>query len=145
MLGRLHALCHAVQHMFTLKEPYADLETPAACGLSRQYMGEFHITVAQKSTTASMACHSPQQIGRGHAGVEDQGRIWRALLKSEKRNLLVGNLHHLEDGSVLGLDALQEAWLRQDELQALARLQLIVGAGLWLLLDKLAEVALQSG
>jgi len=70
---------------------------------------------------------------------------WRLKTESEKRNLLVGNLHHLEDGSVLSLNALQEAWLRQNELQALARLQLVIGAGLWLLLDKLAEVALRSG
>lgn len=68
----------------------------------------------------------------------------QSLSESEKENLLVSNLHHLEDGSVLGLNALQEAWLRQDELQALGRLQLVVGAGLWLLLDKLAEVALRS-
>ena len=42
---------------------------------------------------------------------------------------------HLEDGAVLALDALQETWLWQDELEGGCD-QLIVALGLWLGLDE---------
>ena len=48
---------------------------------------------------------------------------------------------HLEDGLVLGLDALQEAWLREGKLGG-GSLQVVVGLGLWHPLHKLRQVTL---
>ena len=49
-------------------------------------------------------------------------------------------LGHFEDGAILALHSLQEPWLWELELQVQVG-QLIVAPGLWLLLDKLREVA----
>ena len=52
------------------------------------------------------------------------------------------NFSHLEDGLVLGLDALKETWLREGKLGR-GSLQIVIGLGLWHPLHKLGEVALQ--
>ena len=64
--------------------------------------------------------------------------------RTELRHSLEGDMVHLEDGSVLGLDSLQEAGLGQHEGEALGGGQLVVGARLRLLLHKLGQVTLQT-
>ena len=66
------------------------------------------------------------------------------LLNSAKQaNIREANAGHLENGLVLGLDALQEAGLREGKLGG-GSLQVVVGLCLWHPLHKLREVALHT-
>ncbi len=64
-------------------------------------------------------------------------------MTSKEEDSREANTGHLEDSLVLGLDALQEARLREGKLGG-GSLQVVVGLGLWHPLHKLRQVALQS-
>ena len=85
--------------------------------------------------------HARVPAGRHKADVLDFGHRRIFVLAKAPWHAPDADLGHLQDGAVLGLDALEEAGLGQHELDRGGR-KLIVGAGLRLLLDKLGQVAL---
>ena len=116
-------------------------------------IGDAHVGVLPDSAGGGL-CLAGQDLDHGrlagsigakhsHTAVEraEQADVLQRVLLSAR--VLEGDVVHLEDGSVLGLDALQEARLGQHEGEALGGGQLVVGARLGLLLHKLGQVPLQ--